>query len=164
MDRGFLTVYKWWHLRYVVLLFVVLFLFIVAGCGAPSAEIRVPVIIEHADDVGSLHLELVFDPDVLKATGVETEKLADNALIEYNLRIPGRVIIGVVDASGISGDGTLVEVAFDVIDNRETSRLLLEDVEIHNAAALMDISYIITPGSFSVKNNQVDNPIISLIP
>jgi hypothetical protein len=148
----------------VLVLLLALVLFTCAGCGESSGGVKVPVNIYGASNVGSLHMELVFDPAVLEAVGVKPGELAKNAIMENNLQTPGRVIIGIVDASGITGDGTLVEISLDVIDSGGTSTLVLEKVEVHDADSLKDIIAGTTKGSFSAEDKEVAAPVITLKP
>jgi hypothetical protein len=148
----------------VLVLLLALVLFICAGCGESSGGVKVPVKIYGASSVGSLHMELVFDPAVLEAVGVKPGELAENAMIEHNLQTPGRVIIGIVDASGITGDGTLMEISLDVIDSHGTSELVLEKVEVHDADSLKDIIAGTANGYFSAEDKDVAVPLITLKP
>jgi len=59
--------------------------------------------------------------------------LGKNALIESNTAKEGKVIIALVDSSGINGDGAVASVALEVIgDAGATSPLTLEEVSVHN--------------------------------
>jgi len=88
---------------------------------APTVEaqaggtVDVPIQLAGAQGLGAVHVELVYDPSVLTAESVTKGALAgNNALVESNLKQAGRAIIGVVTLDGISGDGTLATVRFQV--------------------------------------------------
>lgn len=89
---------------------------------APTVEaqagnpVNVPIQMSGANGLGAVHLELTFDPAVLTAQEVTKGALAgNNALMESNIKEPGRVVIGIVSLDGITGDGTLASVNFNVV-------------------------------------------------
>ena len=83
-------------------------------------EVKVPINLKGAKNVGSLHVELIYDPTVLEAASTEAgwigkEWLGKIAKFEVNLETPGRVIMEMTKkewAVGITGDGSLITVAF----------------------------------------------------
>jgi hypothetical protein len=101
--------------------------------GAKGSTVEVPINLEGASEVGSMDIILNYDANVLSAVDVEAGALGKNALIESNTARKGGVIITLADSSGISGDGAVASVAFEVIgDAGTTSYLTLEDVLVHN--------------------------------
>lgn len=98
---------------------------------APSVEaqaggaVDVPIQLAGAQGLGAVHVELVYDPNVLTAESVSKGALAgSNALVESNLKQAGRAVIGVVTLDGISGDGTLATVRFQVKGSAGASSVL----------------------------------------
>src|SRR4030042_401526 len=126
-------------------------------------ELKVPVNLKQASNVGSLHMEIVYDSAVLSATDVEPGELGTNAMIEFSLSTQGRVKVGVVDASGINGDGAVIALSFNVIDKNKTSQLTLENVECYNAKTLYDIVVSASPGNLSAKDGSYTAPEIILV-
>jgi len=127
----------------------------------PTPEgVAVPINLTDAVNVGSLHIELIYDSAVLEATGVKAGKLGRNAMIESNLETPGRVIIGIIDAAGINGDGPVVTVSFKAKGKEGTSPLTLENLEAHDAETLYDIITEASPGEFVAKDNSFTAPSI----
>ncbi|MBL7062023.1 MAG: hypothetical protein ISS54_04735 [Dehalococcoidia bacterium] len=61
---------------------------IVRDGGPISGGMDVPVNANGASNVGSLEFELVYDPAVLEATGVEKGTLAGNAMMESSVDRP----------------------------------------------------------------------------
>jgi len=127
-------------------------------------EVSIPINAENANNIGALHLELVYDPAVLEPTEVEKGVLSGNAMLEFNIDMPGRVVIGMIDAAGMSGDGSLVVVSFRVIGKEGTRTLDLEKVAAHDAASLMDVPTKATAGSFTVKDYSFKPPVILFSP
>jgi hypothetical protein len=146
----------------VSLFLTVPFLLIFTGCDKSSGDVNIPVNLKGADGIGSLHLELVFDPAVIKAVGLKTGDLAEYALVEHNLQVPGRVIIGLADHSGISGDGVLVEISFEVMSKNGKSQLILENVEAYDTEYFMNVIAEISNGNFSVEDKEFIAPVIAV--
>ena len=98
--------------------------------GRPGGSVRVPVEVSAASNLGSMHLEVTYDPSILQATDVTAASLASGALVDFNLQQPGRAVIGLASANGISGAGDLVSITFDVIGHDgESTTLNLENVQ-----------------------------------
>lgn len=134
------------------------------GCDKGGGELKVPVDVKGASNVGSIGIELAYDSTVLEPLEVKTAELTGNSMMEYNVKIPGRVIIGIIDASGINGDGTLVTVSFNVVRNEGSSPLTLEKIEVHNANTLIDIPATVSAGHFVVEDNSITTPVLNLSP
>ena len=130
-----------------------------AGCGAPTKEIEVPIDVQNASDVGSLQMEISYDANVLKATNIEVEELGKNALIESNLDNPGIIIIGIVDSSGINGGGSIVSVSFEVLEKNAASSIIIKNVTAHDVDTLVDLPTSLTQGNFTAGD--VSPPTIS---
>ena len=54
------------------------------------------------------------DPAALKFVKGEAGPLSQNGMIETNEVQPGNINIGVVDSQGITGDGNIIQLTFDV--------------------------------------------------
>jgi hypothetical protein len=136
-----------------------------AAATAASAvkDLKVPVNLKEARNIGSLHMEIVYDPAVLSATNVEAGDLAVNSMVEFNSSAPGRVKVGVVDASGINGDGTLLTVSFKALDKNKSSQLKLENLECYNAKTLYDIVVSASPGSISAADGSFTAPEVKSV-
>jgi hypothetical protein len=144
--------------KVVVGLILVLALLGVAGCGGNS-KVDVPINLEAATNVGSLHLELTYDTTVLQAVGVKSGELAEKATIESNLENQGKVIIGIIDANGISGDGVVATVSFNIIGDG-TSNLALDNVNAYDANTLQDLATEVSSGNFVRADSSVTSPTI----
>ncbi len=161
----------------VVVVLIVLFLMgRFAGTAAPAetpvptvaassptpvpAEVGVPINLKGAKDLGAIHIELVYDSAVLEAVKFEAGELSENALIEANLELTGRVIIGIVDTEGIGGDGAVAVLFFRVLGSQGDSVLTLENFAAHNATSLVDVPAITTDGSFKAGDQSFTAPEI----
>jgi hypothetical protein len=126
-------------------------------------QVEVPIRLEGASNVGSISIELVYDPAMLEPTDVEAGEMAANAMIESNIGIPGRVIIGIIDSSGISGDGAIATVLFNPVGDGGMSSLSLENVETHDATTLIDIVNQTSDGSVAEGGTSIMAPAVSFV-
>jgi hypothetical protein len=98
---------------------------------SPGSTVEVPIEAIGAPGIGPMQMELVYDPAVLTAETVTRGALmSGNALMESNVIPRGRVVIAMVAADPIKGDGVIVKVRFKVIGNAgQQSTLTLETVK-----------------------------------
>lgn len=168
MNKNKLSLLKWFPIS-------ILFIFIIAiaGCGGgsddeatpdnatpPEDSIKIPVNFNAASNVGSLHMELVYDPSILKAINVKASSLVNNGVVKANIDTPGRAVIGIIDATGINGDGPAVEVSFDVIGSGLTY-LNLENVEAADSDTLRDIITQVRKGEYNTSDDSSSPPGLS---
>ena len=119
--------------------------------GAHGDTAEVPINLEGASEVGSMDIVVTFDASVLKAVAVEAGKLGKNALIESNTAEEGEVLIALADSSGITGDGEVTIISFEVLgDTGSTSPLTLETVSVNNVE-LVEVITTTESGTFSVE-------------
>ena len=126
-----------------------------------SDEVVVPIRVRGARNLGTLHIELVYDSSTLQVIKFEPGELARNALSESNFDAPGRVIIGIVDTDGIDGDGPVGLLTFKVLGSRGQSALTLDNVVAHDATRLIDVPTVVGVGTFNLANRSFDLPDIS---
>ena len=118
----------------------------------PGATVEVPIEVTQAANVGGMHIELSYDAGVLQATEVKRGPLTGSAMLESNLSTPGRVVIGLIDAAGLNGDGTVAVVVFQVTGQEgDTSPLTLENLAAYDATSLDALAVQETNGAFQVE-------------
>ena len=149
----------------IVIVAIVVVLFLVLGGGGDNGEstVEVPINMEGASNVGSISIELAYDSAMLEPTDVEAGEMAANAMFEFNIGIPGRILIGIIDSSGINGDGAIVTVVFKLVDNTGSSSLILENVETHDATTLIDILNQTSDGSVAKKGTSITGPAVIFV-
>jgi len=123
----------------------------IADAGAtPGNTVKIPIELQGADNIGSMDIVLAYDRSVLQATGVETGDLGNNAFIESSTENPGKIIIALADASGISGDGSIVLVSFRMEGEAgSSSPLTFEEVSVHNLD-LVEVLPTVIDGSLTM--------------
>jgi hypothetical protein len=122
---------------------------------------EIPVNLSGAINVGSLHIEVVYDSSILEITAVKAGKLAQNALVDSTITTPGRAIIGILSSNGISGSGAIASIDFKSKAKAGTSALTLEKVEAYSADKLQAIRTQVSAGEFNAKDSSFNAPSIS---
>ena len=84
----------------------------------------IPIHITNAEELGEMNLEVSFDPSVLQFSSVDLGDISKNGIIEAAETRPGTIVINLVDNAGISQDGDLLKLKFDVIGNDGTSSMV----------------------------------------
>jgi hypothetical protein len=127
-----------------------------------TGNLKVGIDARNASSLGSLELTLTYDPAVMKAVSVDKGSLAPNASLEYSVDKPGRIWLGMIDAGGINGSGTLATITFDITGGADaTGALSFEKVAANKSTNLMEIITQNTPGSVRLKSKSVTNPAIT---
>ena len=93
-------------------------------------DVVVPVSVKAAPNLGSVQMDLVYDPAILEPGQIDSGALlSDNCLMESNAADSGRVRMAMVSRDGITGDGVLVTVHFKILgQSGARSPLTLEKV------------------------------------
>ena len=151
----------------VIVMLLVICSFAQGGCinnTDTTYTIKIPVALQGAQHIGSLHLDLVYDPLLLTPTLVEKGEMAGSGMFAYSTDSAGSVVIGIVSNKGMNGDGTVAIVTFSVKGYTDrTLSLLLANVicfDINNKA---EVQVDPLPGSFIPKDKSITPPsIVSL--
>jgi len=131
------------------------------GTAPAVVEVRVPIDVEDAANVGSLHIELSYDWAVLRAVAVEGGPLAGDAMVEYDVDAPGEVVVGMISSEGLSGDGSLLVVIFELREEGDSSVLLdLSNVLAYDLGTLERIPATVVAGSFLAADGSFSAPVL----
>ena len=79
-----------------------------------GSKSMIPVSVAGASKLGAMDIKMEYDPAVLKFVDAELGEISTNGIIESNEVSPGTVPLSFADTKGISGDGTLIELNFEV--------------------------------------------------
>ena len=72
--------------------------------------------IEGADTVGSLQLDIMYNPKIIKANVVTAESISQGSIYAFNIdNTAGKVTIGMASTEGVTGSGPLVKINYSVI-------------------------------------------------
>jgi hypothetical protein len=87
-----------------------------------GSSVQIPITIKNAEEIGNMDLVLIYDPSVLTATDVIKGSLTQGSMFQSNI-VDGTIRIAFVDTDGISGNGSVAYITFDVV--RELSTPLM---------------------------------------
>lgn len=120
--------------------------------GAKGSEVKVPISLSGASNLGALHVEITFDPRVLTGTTVDAGKLAEGALLESN-DAPGRVRFGLATGGKIDGEGQIAIVHFKVVGPKGAQTpLAVELVQAWEATPeRFEVKPVVQAGRFTVS-------------
>ena len=157
------------YFKVAILITIIIAVVITSGCAllkkkpaTAAGDLKVSIDARNASNLGSLELTLTYDPAVVKAVSVEKGSLAPNASLEYSVDKPGKVWLGMVDAGGINGSGTLATISLNVTGSGDASSALnFEKVAANRSTNLMEIITQNMPGSVKIKSKAVTNPSIT---
>ena len=118
------------------------------ACGCSSDQIRIPVKVENCANLGSLQASIRYDASILQIKEVKPVDIGEDAMVEINVDTPGIIIFGMIDSSGMSGNGDIAELHFDVISDGGTSQVSLDNVRANDATTLVDLPSNIIAGEY----------------
>lgn len=114
------------------------------GQGSAGQIVQLPIRILNAENIGNMDISLSFDSSVLSASSLTTGAITSDSLFVHNID-DGIINISLVDDAGISGNGSIAVITFDVIGlEGDASSIVLSvdandvngaevDIEIMNA-------------------------------
>jgi hypothetical protein len=121
-----------------------------SGTVGTGAKATIPVTVAGASNLGAMDLTIAYDPSVLKFSRAELGGISTNGLVEGNEIQPGLAKISFADTKGISGDGTLLQVTFDVIGTNGASTTLNGDAKAYGLD-LKDVPATTNGGTITVS-------------
>ena len=110
----------------------------------PNQTVQLPIQIINAENIGNMDITLTYDASVLSASSLTTGAITSDSLFVHNIE-EGIINISLVDENGITGNGSIATITFDVIgDIGDATALILSatandgngdtvDMEIMNA-------------------------------
>jgi hypothetical protein len=123
----------------------------------------IPVKVSGALNLGAMDLVITYDPSVLKFSSADLGELSTNGMIDQNSGTPGTVKIAIVDTKGVSGDGALVKMTFDVVGKNGA----MSPVNVQVAGAwnldLVDIPTSVSGGTISVGGGKAPLSVVSVL-
>ena len=120
-----------------------------------GSKSMIPVSVAGVSKLGAADIKMEYDPTVLKFADAELGEISTNGIIESNEVSPGTVLLSFADTKGITGDGTLIELNFEVIGAAGSST----KIELEGRAYgidLKDISAETNGGTITVLEKSGD--------
>ncbi|HID92941.1 MAG TPA: T9SS type A sorting domain-containing protein [bacterium (Candidatus Stahlbacteria)] len=116
--------------------------------GVPDNSVTVPINISDASNIVAADIILTYNPNVLTPNDVSVTSFTSNYLIAYKVS-DGQVRIALAGTNPLSGDGSLINITFDVSNTAYTSSsspLTLARVELNEG----NIPCKISSGTFTI--------------
>lgn len=114
---------------------------------------------ENLENLLTLHLELTYDAGLMAPTGAKLGSGLADALLEFNVDSPGRLTLGLIDPRGLSRDGVLIQVEFEVSATVGESSPNIEKIEAFGGENLIDLPVSARNGSFNADQDVVSPPV-----
>jgi ribosomal protein S28E/S33 len=114
----------------------------------------VPVEIEDAKNVGGIDIAILYDPAILKVKSVE-KGVVIKGLLSSNTDREGIIVIGIVDANGMNGDGSIAEITFEVLKDGDTP--IVVQAKAYEVDTHVDLQVETQNGKFIVVEKQKED-------
>lgn len=85
-----------------------------------GSKATIPVNIKGANSLGAMDFIVTYDSVVLTFSKGELGEASPNGMVSFNDKNPGSVKVSLADSKGISSDGALVKLTFDVTGAKGT--------------------------------------------
>lgn len=119
--------------------------------GEGGATVEVPLTLSQASNIGSIDIIVRYNPEVLSLETVDKGTLASKAMLKHAVKEPGLLRIGVVDASGINGEGAIAVLKFNILgDVGAATPMEILAASANDATTIQEISVGTKGGMFSV--------------
>jgi hypothetical protein len=117
---------------------------------AAGGKAVIPVKVSGASNLGAIDLTVTYDTAALKFSKAELGAFPTNGMVEANEVQPGTIFIGIVDSNGMTGDGTLADLTFDVLGAQGSSSQMNVAVRGAYATDLKDVVNQVSGGTITV--------------
>lgn len=104
----------------------------------------------------TLGLFIVYDSKVLKFAGAELGEISTNGIIESNEVNPGTVLLSFADTKGISGEGDIIKLNFNVVGAARTSTKIKLEARAYGVD-LKDIAVKTSEGTITVSEKKQES-------
>jgi hypothetical protein len=131
----------------------------------PGSRVVIPVKVSGAANLGGMDLIVLYNSSVLKYVKAEKGSISSNEIILANESRPGLISVSIVDSTGISGDGTLCQLSFDVTGTPGSSSPIAPAVRGAYTMDLKDISSEVSGTTITVSSGgrMVPFPTLAII-
>ena len=119
------------------------------GSGAVGETATLSVEMIGAENVGSMDLVLTYDPEVLKVVKVDKGAMV-KGLFSSNTDEAGIIGIGLVDSQGMSGDGEVARITFEVLKEGQCE-VRIVDAKAYDVETHVDLSVKTENGVFKAE-------------
>jgi len=119
---------------------------------SPGNTVQLPIEIINAENIGNMDISLTYDPEVLTANELTKGAITSDSLFVHNIQ-PGIVNISLVDDAGITGNGSIAHIKFNVTGEKgDACPLILSAVANDDNADSVDLE--IMNALFSIEDEE----------
>ena len=120
------------------------------SAGARSTA-TIPVKVTGASNLARMEFIVTYDPSVLKFSNGNIGEVAPNGMVSFTNQDAGSVKVALADPDGISGNGTLVKLVFDVVGSKGAISTMNVNVIGAWTKDLTDVRTTTQAGTVTVK-------------
>ena len=134
---------------------------------APGSTVKVPVMLNKAQEISSLGFNLNYDPNILRVVEVFKGSRLSNTTFSHNADVPGVIRFGFAVATALAEGGSAAVVEFEVIGaDGSVSPLTLSDALVsHTSAGPLEVQLVggdLTVGTRAIGDGDGDGEITAL--
>ena len=117
-------------------------------------SIEVPMSATQCDGLGALQFSLTYDAEVIEPTSVDAGGNLTSGLVEFDIKSPGTVRVGMISSNPVKGAGELLKVTFKRLTSEDgKSDLSLNEVIAWDHKNNTEMLVTHEAGSVVLKNN-----------
>jgi len=127
------------------------------------AETTMSIDLRSAPNVGSLLIDVAYDPAALELVRVQAAGLPAGTLFEYGVS-QGHIAIGLVTTSGLNSNWSIAYLTFRRAAGAATSgesAVVVSGVQAHRADNLASIASTVVPGRVNLQNLSAVGPAVA---
>lgn len=112
-----------------------------------------------ANDIGGIQLDFLYDPSIIIADTMTTESLAAGALPTFSIdNTTGKVKIGLISTTGITGNGSLVKINYSIVGTGNSTLNISVQNVTNTTNGIISVGNVIN-STFEATTGQVTDTI-----
>ena len=124
-----------------------------------TEHVTIPINVSNAVDIGSMDISLRYNHAVLALKTVEKGNLTHDSVMQWNTK-DDSVLIGLIDANGINGNGSLAILSFDVLGYPGSTSDLDLEATANNVTDFSAVPLTIYDAVFSVRETETGTAVV----
>jgi len=122
-----------------------------------NQKIKVPVLVENANNIGAISLSIDFDPSVVNLTDIQKGDMIQSSIF-YTNSSTGNIKIEIISPDGIYGNGTIAFTEFHILEGMKNETYLrLSDVVATDFETFDNIPYHTKNSTVYIENSSLIN-------
>lgn len=132
----------------------------IIGIGSGSGSVTIPITVTNGTNVGSIHVNMTFDPEIVTVTGVTKGYDIDNDMESMlpNLEDVGdgyvQIIAYQVSNPGLSGDFNVANVSFESVSSSGSCSLEIDVITFKDCTPYGKVmAYSVSNGTYTAESD-----------